>query len=83
MSGFSSGGFSFSYTAAEERAVEQGWDLDRRAWRALALIAAEFESDPTSVQCFDLRLVEETKTIVKEARALDPRLPPLHEKRMA
>lgn len=62
---------------AEEQATEQGWDLDRRAWRVLDLIAAEFASDPTSVQCFDLRVVEEAKTVVREARALEPRLPSL------
>lgn len=63
-----------SMTRDQERATEQGWALDTRAWKALALIAAEFETDPMSVQCFDLRLVEETKTLVREAKALEARL---------
>ena len=72
----------YSITPAEERAVEKGWELDARAWRALQLIASEFETDPMSVQCFDLRLVEETKTLVREARENDRQLPPLSTKRL-
>lgn len=58
-----------------EKAMEHGWDLDRRAWAVLQLIAYEFESDPMSVQCFDLRIVEEAKTLIREARAVDAVLP--------
>ncbi len=76
-------GLHYHITAAEERAVEKGWDLDARAWRALQLVAMEFATDPMSVQCFDLRLVEEVKTIVREARELDPLLPPLSTKRLS
>jgi hypothetical protein len=32
-------------------------------WTVLDLIVAEFESDPMSVQCFDLRLVERAKEL--------------------
>ncbi len=32
----------------------------------LSLIVSEFKSDPMSVQCFDLRLVERAKRIVAE-----------------
>lgn len=32
----------------------------------LSLIVAEFESDPMSVQCFDLRLVADAKAAVKK-----------------
>ncbi len=36
----------------------------KEAIEVLALIVAEFKSDPMSVQCFDLRLVERAKKIV-------------------
>lgn len=45
--------------------------LERRALKVLDLIAAEFESDPMSVQCFDLRTVEEAKAVVRERRKLE------------
>lgn len=32
------------------------------------LIAAEFESDPTSVQCFDLRIVQRVKRAAAQHR---------------
>ena len=55
------------------------FDLYNRAFKALALIAAEFESDPMSVQCFDLRVVEEAKSIVSERKRMERKgdLPPL------
>ena len=34
----------------------------------LDVIVAEFESDPMSVQCFDLRVVERAKALVGEWR---------------
>lgn len=49
------------------------------AWRVLDLIAAEFASDPMSVQCFDLRVVERAKAVVAERRRLERsgEVPPL------
>lgn len=35
-------------------------------WAVLDLIVAEFTSDPTSVQCFDLRLVARATELIKE-----------------
>lgn len=35
-------------------------------WTVLDLIVAEFESDPMSVQCFDLRIVERAKELNRE-----------------
>lgn len=56
--------------------IERGFDRTRRAWELLDIIAAEFESDPLSVQCFDLRIVEEVKKIIRtqkqEARWSEP-----------
>lgn len=44
-------------------------------WTVLDLIVAEFESDPMSVQCFDLRLVARAKALSRSRPphpALDP-----------
>ena len=48
--------------------IEAGFERTKRAWQILDLVVAEWESDPTSVQCFDLRIVEEAKTIVREQK---------------
>lgn len=61
----------FRLSRGEEQRTEQGWALDARAWKVLDLIVAEFESDPMSVQCFDLRTVAEAKAVIIECRALD------------
>lgn len=50
--------------------MEQRFALEREAVELLAVIAAEFESDPKSVQCFDLRVVERAKAVTKQLRAL-------------
>lgn len=53
--------------------IEKGFDRTRRAWQILDLVVAEWESDPASVQCFDLRLVDEARNIVrKQKKSLDP-----------
>ncbi len=41
----------------------------REAFVLLDLIAAEFKSDPMSVQCFDLRIVERTKLLTDKWNA--------------
>lgn len=56
-----------------EREIERIWTLRRDAVRVLGLIAAEFRTDPQSVQCFDLRVVEEAKAIVAELEKLQPK----------
>lgn len=64
---------------SDYRYLVPGIDLEPRAWRVLDLIAAEFSSDPMSVQCFDLRTVEEAKAVVAERRRLERRgdVPPI------
>ncbi len=52
-------------------AIEEGFRLNREAWRLLDLVVAEWESDSTSVQCFDLRIVEEAKRAMRRRRELD------------
>jgi len=42
--------------------------LRDHAIEVLDVIVAEFESDPMSVQCFDLRTVERAKAIITEHR---------------
>lgn len=52
---------------------------DYEGLRLLDLIVAEFESDPMSVQCFDLRIVERAKAVIAKRRAWERsgKLPPL------
>ena len=42
--------------------------LQLEAVRLLDIISAEFTSDPMSVQCFDLRIVEQAKAVSAQAR---------------
>jgi hypothetical protein len=58
-------------TAKAEGEIERMWKLRKDAVRVLGLIAAEFRTDPQSVQCFDLRVVEEAKVIVAELEKLE------------
>ena len=48
-------------TRKAEEAMHKAWDNEKEAWALLRLIDAEFQSDPTSTQCFDLRVVERVK----------------------
>ena len=43
-------------------------------WTVLDLIAQEFKSDPTSVQCFDLRLMKRTIELAATGRPTDDEL---------
>ena len=43
-------------------------ELAEECRELIDIIAAEFESDPMSVQCFDLRIVERAKTAAKTHR---------------
>ncbi len=45
-------------TEETQRAIEVGFALKREACELLKVIAMEFKSDPMSVQCFDLRIVQ-------------------------
>ena len=46
----------------EEKAIERGG----RAIDLLRTIVREWESDPMSVQCFDLRVVAQARALVRE-----------------
>lgn len=52
------------FSDKEQRAIESDFKNTREAFALLKLINAEFQSDPTSTQCFDLRIVESVKWCV-------------------
>jgi len=54
--------------AAKE--MEEKFTLQRRALELFDLVVSEWESDPDSVQCFDLRLVREAKRVNKRLKEL-------------
>ncbi len=49
-----------------QRDIENSVSNQREAFRLLDLIDAEFQSDPTSVQCFDLRIVQQVRECVSK-----------------
>lgn len=51
-------------TVKAMREIEDGFRNDREAHDLLAIIDAEFRSDPLSVQCFDLRIVDRVRRCV-------------------
>jgi len=59
-------------TVEEERRIEERFDLQREALGLLEVIVAEWDSDPMSVQCFDLRIVARAKQVAKRLRELQP-----------
>jgi hypothetical protein len=44
--------------------MEERFALQQEAIDLLGLVAAEWDSDPMSVQCFDLRIVNRAKQVV-------------------
>lgn len=44
------------------------YELTEEAFRLLDLVNMEFQTDPHSVQCFDLRVVSEIKDLCAEYR---------------
>lgn len=59
----------FPLTLKIEASVKARFDALREAEVLLDLIDAEFRSDPMSVQCFDLRIVERVRACVATLRA--------------
>jgi hypothetical protein len=51
--------------------MEEVFALKREAVELLGIISSEFESDPMSVQCFDLRIVERAKYVTARLKKLD------------
>ena len=54
------------------RETEERMKVELEAFDILDLIVAEFNSDPMSVQCFDLRTVERAKYVVARLKELKP-----------
>ena len=54
-----------------QREMEERMKAEYEAFELLSIIVAEFESDPMSVQCFDLRIVERAKQCVAKLKATD------------
>jgi hypothetical protein len=59
-------------TPKAQREMEEAWNLRREAVILLGHVVAEWESDPMSVQCFDLRLVNRAKEVLKRLKIVDP-----------
>jgi len=59
-------------TTQAERAMDERFELQGRALDIFKLVVAEWKSDPHSVQCFDLRVVEEAKLIDAKLKRLNP-----------
>ena len=55
--------------------MEANFDNQREAFRLLALIDAEFRTDPLSTQCFDLRVVQQVRECVAKREAFVKRNP--------
>lgn len=51
-------------TEKVQKEMEFRWKLEKEACELLDVIVAEFKSDPKSVACFDLRIVERSKYVV-------------------
>jgi len=61
-------------TKKAEREMEERFKLEREAIEILGLIVAEFKSDPLSVQCFDLRVVERAKYVTARIEQIKDRV---------
>ena len=55
---------------SSQKAMEEFWKLREEALHILDLVVVEWSTDPMSVQCFDLRIVERAKTITKRMKAI-------------
>lgn len=55
-----------------EREMEERFSLERETLHLLGLVVMEWETDPLSVQCFDLRIVERAKFVVARLEKLTP-----------
>lgn len=58
-------------TPKAQREMEELWRLRREAVKLLENVVSEWESDPQSVQCFDLRIVNRASMVVKRIKQLD------------
>jgi len=52
--------------------LEERWALEKEAVEILKLVVSEWNTDPKSVQCFDLRVVSRAKLVSKRLEKLVP-----------
>ena len=57
-------------TDKAQREMEERFTLEREAIDIFKVVVAEWESDPMSVQCFDLRMVERAKEIKERLKQI-------------
>lgn len=57
-------------TAKAEREMEEKWRLEKEAIELLGVVNAEWQSDPTSVAHFDLRIVKRTNEVLQRLKQL-------------
>lgn len=53
-----------------QKKMERKFAVEDRLLQIMDIVVAEWESDPMSVQCFDLRVVEEAKKLTAERKTL-------------
>lgn len=58
-------------TDKAQRELEELFQLKREAIELLGSVNAEWQSDPQSVQCFDLRIVKRTDEVLKRIKKLE------------
>lgn len=59
-------------TPKAERELNERFALEKEAIQLLDLVVMEWETDPLSVQCFDLRIVDRAKVVIKRLEKLTP-----------
>jgi hypothetical protein len=62
-------------SSKRQREMEDSWKNDEEAHILLDLINAEFNSDPTSVAPFDLRIVERVRICVARRKEFEKKNP--------
>ena len=50
--------------------IEESFDLTHEAIKLLGMVVDEWDSDPTSVACFDLRIVKRAKEVVERLKVV-------------
>ncbi len=53
---------------SEFRKAERRFEIDDRLLEIMGLVIAEWQSDPMSTQCFDLRIVGEAVSLWEERK---------------
>lgn len=59
-------------TLKAQREMKEKWQLERDAVKLLKVVVAEWDSDPLSVQCFDLRIVKSAREVIARLDKLEP-----------